>query len=240
MYRWSWSLGMLVIRMVLFAAWQTIFAIALAWRGAENPWAASIAWWPWAAILTNLMVLWILAWRFYKEGSNLVDLYRFDRQHLKSDLLLMLGMFILLGPVGYLPNIFFGKLLFGRAEIAGEIMGQALPLWAAVSALFLMPITHALTELPTYFGYCMTRIETLSGNAWLAVLLPVFFLAVQHVTLPLVLDVRFVAWRFLMFLPFALLVGLTLRWRLRLMPYFMSIHVLIDAATIYFIVAASK
>jgi hypothetical protein len=86
----------------------------------------------------------------------------------------------------------------------------------------------------------MTRIETLSGKAWLAVLLPVFFLAVQHVTLPLVLDVRFVAWRFLMFLPFALLVGLTLRWRLRLMPYFMSIHVLIDAATIYFIVAASK
>ncbi len=72
MYRWSWSLGMLVIRMVLFAAWQTIFAIALAWRGSENPWAASIAWWPWAAILTNLMVIWIaclaLLQRRFKPG----------------------------------------------------------------------------------------------------------------------------------------------------------------------------
>ena len=236
---WRWPLIMLVARSLLFAGWQIAIAAALAWRGVENPWQASIAWWPWAGILTNLIILVLLAWLFHNEGSSLVGLYRFDRTHLKSDLLVMLGFFVLAGPVGYLPNLIFGNLLFGRAEAASALMFLRLPLWAAAIAMLLFPLTVALTELPTYFGYSMPRIEALSGKAWLAVLLPSFFLAVQHMALPLIFDPRFLAYRLLMFLPFALLVGVLLHWRPRLMPYMIIVHFLIDIPTILFVLLAS-
>jgi hypothetical protein len=108
---------------------------------------------------------------------------------------------------------------------------RPLPVWAAVIGLVIWPITHGLAELPTYFGYAMPRLETRTGHPWLAVSLASFFLAAQHIALPLLLDGRFIAWRMLMFIPFALMVGILLHWRPRLLPYMVIVHILIDAAT---------
>ena len=109
------------------------------------------------------------------------------------------------------------------------------PLWAAVSAVILFPITIALSELPTYFGYVMPRLEALSGRRWLAVLLPAFFLAIQHGALPLIFDGRFIAWRVLRYVALTVPVGLLLRWRPRLMPYLIIGHYLIDLMTVVMI-----
>lgn len=49
--------------------------------------------------------------------------------------------------------------------------------------------------------------------------------------MPLLFDVRFIAWRWLMFLPFAFMVGILLHWRPRLLPYLVIVHILIDTAT---------
>jgi membrane protease YdiL (CAAX protease family) len=65
-------------------------------------------------------------------------------------------------------------------------------------ALFL---SQGLSELPVYFGYVMPRLAARWHNRWLAWLVVSLMLAAQHCTLPLVLDLRFIAWRFLMFLP---------------------------------------
>lgn len=62
-----------------------------------------------------------------------------------------------------------------------------------------------------------------------------YFLAVQHGTLPLIFDGRFIAWRVLMYLPFALSVGLLLRWRPQLLPYPVVVHGLLDMATAFMI-----
>jgi hypothetical protein len=53
----------------------------------------------------------------------------------------------------------------------------------------------------------------------------------QHLTAPLLFDARYLLWRALMFLPFAVWVGLVLRWRPRLLPYLAAVHVLMDFAT---------
>ncbi len=66
---------------------------------------------------------------------------------------------------------------------------------------------------------------------WLAVLLPVLMLAAQHACLPLLFDSRFFTWRLLMFVPFAAMVGLALRWRPRWMPYMVVGHALMDLMT---------
>jgi hypothetical protein len=77
-------------------------------------------------------------------------------------------------------------------------------------------------------AYVMPRLEAQTGRRWLAVVLPAFFLGAQHVAAPLILNGRFVAWRVLMFMPFAFLVALAMRWRPRLLPYLAVVHVLMD------------
>jgi len=91
--------------------------------------------------------------------------------------------------------------------------------------------------LPTYFAYCLPRLEAQTGR-WSAVLLASFFLAAQHCTLPLIWDGRFLTWRLLMFIPFALFVGLLLRWRPQLLPYMVVVHGLMDLALVLMVPTA--
>jgi hypothetical protein len=52
----------------------------------------------------------------------------------------------------------------------------------------------------------------------------------------LILYGRFIAWRLVMFMPFAFLVALVMRWRPRLLPYLAIVHALMDisAAAMFF------
>ena len=97
---------------------------------------------------------------------------------------------------------------------------------------FLFPLTIWFAELPTYFGYCMPRLEAQLKNGWLAWIIASFFLAAQHVFLPLILNGAYLLWRFGMFLPFALITGLALKLRPGLLPYFVVVHALIDITTV--------
>jgi hypothetical protein len=110
-------------------------------------------------------------------------------------------------------------------------MFRPLPTWAFALS-FLFPLTIWFTELPTYFGYCMPRLETQLKNGWLALVVASLFLAAQHMFLPFILDGGYLLWRFGMFLPFALLVGLALKLRPSLLPYFVIAHALMDISTV--------
>ena len=78
----------------------------------------------------------------------------------------------------------------------------------------------------------MPRLEIQLKNGWLAWLLAACFLGAQHMFLPLLLDGRFMLWRLGMYLPFALFVGLALKLRPTLLPYFMILHALIDVSAV--------
>ena len=110
-------------------------------------------------------------------------------------------------------------------------MFRPLPTWALVVSL-LFPLTIGFAELPTYFAYAMPRLEAQLKNGWLACLIASFFLSAQHVFLPLILDGRFMLWRLLMYMPFALFAGLMLKLRPTLLPYFMIVHTLVDISAV--------
>jgi hypothetical protein len=74
----------------------------------------------------------------------------------------------------------------------------------------------------------MPRLQNQGLPSWLAVALPALMLGLQHFAVPLVFDLRFIAWRGLMFIPFGFLVGILLHWRPRLLPYLALTHVLMD------------
>ena len=230
---------MLSSRIVLFAAWQALIALAYRLSGHPNAWTASAAWWPVTATLTNVVCIFLLNYLYKQEGLHYWDIFRLERATLKPDLLTALGLALLGVVVASLPNIMLGAWLFGNAEATQALIFRPLPLWAIVPTLILFPVTIALAELPTYFAYVMPRLRPHIGD-WASLLIPCLVLAFQHVTLPLVFDTRFMLWRLLMFVPFAIMVGIVLRWRPRLLIYMVIIHALMDFSAAWMILSASR
>lgn len=68
---------------------------------------------------------------------------------------------------------------------------------------------------------------------WLAILLPILLLSVQHCTLPFIPDMSFILYRALVFLPFAALIGISINYRPSLFPYFAVLHGIMDFGTSY-------
>lgn len=228
------TLFVLVFRLGGFAAVQALIAGVYALRGAADPWAASVAWWPLVAVIVSVLTGFVLRWAAGREGLRYVDLLSARRETWRGDLLVALICLLLVGPIAFLPMGWLSTALFGDAQAAAALMFHPFPGYWGPFLFIAFPLAIALTELPAYFGYGMPRLEALSGRAWLAVALPALLLAAQHMTLPLIFDWRFMAWRLLMFLPFALLMAIALHKRPTFMPYAMAGHFLIDLATGYF------
>jgi hypothetical protein len=222
---------MLVARPVLFAFFQLLIAGGLALTDSPAAWDESAAWWPFSVLFANFVTVALLILLFRREGGRYLDITRFSRNTLWNDLGIVILLLVLVAPISTLPNIWLAKLLYGSSEVAFSLFFRPLPFWAKLVS-FLMPVTIAFAELPTYFGYVMPRLEKQLGNGWLAWMLASFFLAFQHIAVPLIFDWRFMLWRLGMFIPFALFVGLVLKLRPRLFPYLMIGHALMDAMLI--------
>jgi hypothetical protein len=235
----AWLPWMLLpARTLLFAGFQVVFALGFYLAGSAAGWDASAAWWPFTVTFTNLVCVALLVRLLRSEGKSYLSLFRFERAYLKSDLLALGVILVISGPIAFLPNILLAQWLFGDSTTALSLFIRHLPLWAAVAGFIFFPLTQGLAELVTYFLYIQPRLEQQTGSRWLSVSLASVALGVQHVAVPLVFDGRFIAWRMLMFIPFAFLVGIVLRWRPRLLPYLAIIHVLMDMATAAMLFAA--
>ena len=197
----------LALRTVLFAAWQAVFALGFVCLGFDDAWRRSIAWWPMTASLANLSNLGFLVWAARGEGITFGQLIGGRRDTWKGDLRWAAVGLLVIAPLAVVPNMALGSVLFGDASVPAAIMFRPLPLWAVAVVIPLFPISIALSELPTYYAYGAPRLQASSGRRGWPLVLAASWHAVQHVALPLVFDWRFVLWRLLMFLPFALFIA---------------------------------
>jgi hypothetical protein len=231
--------GMLLLRPALAIVLQSLFAAGFALVGNDDPWRQAADWWLGWLALGELVNLWLLARLAKSEGLRLRDLYNHRAGGGRRDLSWLVMALLVAGPVGYLPNILLGGLIWGDPQVGAELSFRPLPLAAAWAILFAFPIVHALTELPTYFGYVMPRLQALTGRRTLPLLLCAFVLSTQHIFLPLLFDWRFLVWRFLMFLPFALWLGWIIDRRPTVLPYLAIAHGLIDLSLPILVLTAS-
>jgi hypothetical protein len=232
---WSQVWIMLLVRTALFVLFQALIALGFWIWGTDDPWEMSVAYWPVTITFTNLVCLGLLDRLMRLEGIQMLDLITFDRQRIALDLLTAVSVLVVCAPLVLFPNYALSLWLFGDINAPSAIFFRPLPYWVALACLVLFPLTVALAELPTYFAYVMPRLAALSSRTWLAWLLASFWLGLQHATLPFVFDWRFVIWRALMFMPFALFLGACLLWRPRLLPYLMVGHGLLDLMTMWMI-----
>jgi hypothetical protein len=230
---------MLFLRPILAVVLQCLFAAGFALGGSADPWRQAADWWLVWLAFGEFFNLWLLARLASREGLRLRDLYNRYVAGGRRDLRWLLVALVVAGPVGYLPNVLLGGLLWGDPKIGAELSFRALPLVAAWAILLVFPIVHALTELPTYFGYVMPRLQAMTGRRTLPLLLCAFVLSTQHVFLPLLFDWRFLIWRFPMFLPFALWLGWVIDRRPTVLPYLAVAHGLIDLSLPILVLGAS-
>ena len=222
---------MLVSRSILFLLFQGLIALILAATGTSSAWDESARWWTFMASFANFASLYLLIRVFNAEGKRFWDILRFSRETWKTDLLWFLGFSLIGMPIAAAPREPLAAAIFGDAATATNMLFRPLPTWAFLAS-FLFPLTIAVAELPTYFGYVMPRLAEQLRNGWAAWLIASFFLAAQHMFLPLILDGGYMLWRLGMFLPFALFTGLILKFRPALLPYFMVVHALMDVTTV--------
>lgn len=221
---------MLLSRSLLFLLFQALIALIFFAASHPSAWDESARWWTLIVSLANIVSIYLLMRLYKAEGKRFFDLFKFSRAEWKKDLLWFILFSIIAMPFIAAPREPLAKAIFGDAMIATNMLFGPIPTWAFVLS-FLFPLTIAFAELPTYFAYVMPRLSQ-QINGWLAWLIASFFLAAQHMFLPLILDGGYLLWRFGMFLPFALLMGLALKLRPTLLPYFVIVHALLDISTV--------
>ncbi len=222
---------MLISRSALFLIFQLLIALVLTLAGGSSAWREAARYWPFMAIFANIVSILLLVRLYREEGKRYLDAIKFSGTTWKKDLLWFLGASVIGMPIVSLPMNILGDAIFGNRMKPVYMLFQTLPAWALVVSL-LFPITVAFAELPTYFGYSMPRVAAQIKNGWLAWLIASFFLGAQHMFLPLIPDGRFMLWRLLMYMPFALFAGFFLKLRPSLLPYFMIVHALADFSAV--------
>lgn len=221
-------------RMILFLAFQLSFALF------SDSFEQSAGYWILAATATNILNIVVLIRIFKSEGRRYHELFGFDKTSLKKDIMLFSGVILVCLPVVFLPNYVLGIWLWGDPSVPFKMLFKPVPLPLAYILLVLFPVTIALAELATYFRYIMPALMKHLRKKWLAVFLPVLFLAIQHCTLPFIADFRFIVYRLLMYFPFACLIGIMLYKRPRLFPYFAVMHGLLDFGAVILLLEVSK
>jgi hypothetical protein len=208
-------------RLLLFLAFQTIIALLL------SSWEASSRYWLVTATLANFVGVLLLAAFMRKEGSSFLSLFRFDKATIKGDALWFVVIAVISVPVAIGVSFAISTLLWGNTTYYHQVLFQPMTHRLAYMLLVLCPLSTGLAELPTYFGYIMPRLKSHVASWWLVVLIPVVAFSVQHCTLPLVNDARFIFFRGTMYFPFVLIYGLAMYKRPSLLPWLSILQMLI-------------
>lgn len=206
-----------------------VFGVKEAMKEAEK-------WWPFQAIFTNVVSFIVLKHLLKKEGKSFHTILQFKKEKLGKDFLKGLLYLLISFPFAALGLYGFSFLILGDFQPPTNMM-QAIPLGAALIALILFPISNALVELPTYYGYAFPRIEKKWGIA-LAMILPALFLAIQHGPLPIVLESSYIAWRLLAFVPLAFIVAFIFHKTRNITPLIIA-HFVMDFQMIVYVLLAS-
>ncbi|MFT4415426.1 type II CAAX prenyl endopeptidase Rce1 family protein [Fredinandcohnia humi] len=216
----------LLMRTFLFFIFGAIIVGLFTMSGYDNPLKEAEKWWPFQAILTNITTFFILRQLLKKEGIQYRSIFNFKKGRAWKDIKETIWLLLIGIALGAIPLYIFSYLLLG-SFIPPDTMFQPIPSWALVIAVIIFPLSNGLVETPTYIGYALPRIYKVSKKLWIAIIIAGIALALQHIALPLVFDIPYMAWRFLSFLPLAIGLGFIFTKTNRLLPI-AAAHFLMD------------
>ena len=212
---------LLFSRLFLFLLSQILIALYV------NSWEGSVKYWVLSASLTNIAGIVILAKLLHQENISFFSIFRFQKANLKSDLVWFLILLLISVPIAIIPSLALSTLLWGNTEYYHQVLFQPLNRQLVYFLLIVYPLTTGLVELATYFGYIMPRLKGYFKSQWIVIALPVIAFSLQHCTLPLVFETKFIFFRGVMYLLFAFIYGIALYKRPSLLPWLAILQILI-------------
>jgi membrane protease YdiL (CAAX protease family) len=212
---------LLFSRLFLFLFFQILIALFL------NSWDSSAKYWILSATFTNVISIIIVYFCLRQENTTFFSIFKFQKTKWKIDFLWFLVFVIISVPVAIAPSLTISKLLWGNAEYYHQVLFQPLDRHLIYILLFVYPISTGLIELATYFGYIMPRLKSYIKSGGLIIAIPVIAFSLQHCTLPLVLESKFIFFRGVMYLIFSLVYGIALYKRPSLLPWLAILQTLI-------------
>jgi len=221
--------GMLAVRSALSFALLLALAGVFAVVGKSGAIRAAAAWWLWFVTVVNVVSIILMALFGRSEGVRLRDIYFVNRSTWKVDLAWAFGAIAVTAALAQPPGLLLAKALWGDSGHTNPMLIQALPLAAIYPLVVLMPITHALAELPTYWGYVAPRLRATGTNRWATIVIVGTVLSIQHMFFSFQLDWRYDLWLALKYLPFALWMGIVIDRRPTTLPFLMGAHFALDA-----------
>ena len=231
---------MLFIRSALAVGMHTLLAISFWISGDAEPWRSAADYWILSFAFAEFINLALLGRVARLEGIRLRDVYNLGGRERGRDLAWTGVALLVAAPLVLIPSLIMSTALWGENRGAVEdLIFQPVAIWAAWATLFVFPVIHALTELPTYFGYVMPRLQALSARIWLPFIVTASVLSVQHMFLPLLFDWRYIVWRAVMFLPLTLWLGWIILRRPTSLPYVAAAHGLLDLSLPLLVLQAS-
>ncbi|MHA1954139.1 MAG: CPBP family glutamic-type intramembrane protease [Candidatus Heimdallarchaeaceae archaeon] len=220
-----WVVIVLPLRFALAFGAQGITALIFRATGELTPWQSAGEWWIVYGTIIDLGCLLAIYLATRKEGIRLWDLLSFDKSKLKKDLLLGLLFYVIAGAVSFGAIAAMGFIVYGVFPAPTSI--TRLPLGGLIYSFSIFPIFWAIAEEITYNGYLFPRLEAFTKSTWKAYLIVVPFFMIQHIALPLVLQMEALIYGAFWTLPLVLvIVFLYIRTR-RLLP-FIIMHYLIE------------
>jgi hypothetical protein len=201
---WAGPLLMVTARSALLMASQGLVALIFLGRGLAMPWRAAGDWWAVYGTLVDVGCLLGLKYFTRREGIRLRDLLGPVRMRGGRDVWLGLGYFLLIFPFFLAGSYGARLLLYGSTDNSVNkylLHMHALPVWATVYSVTVWWMIWSPTEEATYNAYVLPRMQALTGRRWIPWMVVSFWWALQHCALPFVPDWKYLAFRFLGFLP---------------------------------------
>lgn len=155
-------------------------------------------WWSVIASIINVLVIGILLFLCKKQKITYGKLIQYEKGTCKWYVALLIVVSMLM--VGMGGMYLAGFICYGVFPYLAPMLIAPIPLILAIVNLFLLPITTTLAEDGLYLGLGVNYIK----NKWIAIFVPAFFYAIQHSFIPMLLDGRYIMYRFLSFLPLTL------------------------------------
>ena len=168
---------------------------------------------------------------FRQDGNKYFEIFSFNKASFNKDIFIFLGLAVVSVPIVFVPGYYLSVLIWGDPNVPAEMMFGPIEKWLVYILMIAFPVTIAFAELATYFVYIMSKLKKQMNVKWLAVLLPILFLSIQHCTLPFIPDLNFILYRALVFLPFSILLGVSIYYRPSLFIYFAILHGIMDFGT---------
>jgi membrane protease YdiL (CAAX protease family) len=212
---WFWPVMVVFSRLIFAVLAQTLVA-ALFFRTSPSPMLSAGNWWPVYGTLIDLGCLILILALIKKEGVLFRDLVHYDRSQIKRDLLIGLGNILWVFPLAVAGIIITSLFIFNNPQPPSVY--SPLPAWAAFYSLLIFPVFWGGMEQATYQGYALPRLVTVFKSPGLAISLVAFGWGIQHIALPFIVDWRFMLFRFLSFLPLAIVMTLVYLRKRRLIP----------------------